>query len=85
MTFFAGLCRKVAEEQSAVFTADKTHNLMVRLRHNVIRTGLRRINLAYSRISLADVAKKLGLLPEISLNMLSHNINVLHQVLRALV
>ena len=33
----------------------------MRLRHNVIRAGLRRISLAYSRISLADVASKLGL------------------------
>ncbi|KAK9819846.1 hypothetical protein WJX72_003182 [[Myrmecia] bisecta] len=52
---------QVAEKYEAVFEADKTHNLIVRLRHNVIRAGLRRINLAYSRISLADVAKKLGL------------------------
>ena len=52
--------RSVAEEHDAVFRADKTYNLIVRLRHNVIRTGLRRINLAYSRISLSDVAKKLG-------------------------
>lgn len=40
---------------------DRTSNLIVRLRHNVIRAGLRRISLAYSRISLADVASKLGL------------------------
>ena len=39
---------------------DKTHNLVVRLRHNVIRAGLYRISLAYWRISLADVAAKLG-------------------------
>ena len=45
----------------AAFRADRTHNLIVRLRHNVIRAGLRRIALAYSRISLADVAAKLGL------------------------
>jgi 26S proteasome regulatory subunit N3 len=42
-----------------VFRADGTHNLITRLHHNVIRTGLRRINLAYSRISLKDVATKL--------------------------
>ena len=47
--------------RDAVFLADRTHNLVVRLRHNVIRAGLRRISLAYSRISLADVAAKLGL------------------------
>lgn len=55
------LCRKAAEQHDNVFKADKVHNLIVRLRHNVIRAGLRRISLAYSRISLADVATKLGL------------------------
>ncbi|XP_024366248.1 probable 26S proteasome non-ATPase regulatory subunit 3 isoform X2 [Physcomitrium patens] len=55
------LFRHVAEKSSSVFTADKCHNLIVRLRHNVIRTGLRNISIAYSRISLTDVAKKLHL------------------------
>lgn len=32
-----------------------------RLRHNVIKTGLRRLSLSYSRISFADVAAKLSL------------------------
>ena len=32
-----------------------------RLRINVIKTGLKRISLSYSKISLADIAKKLGL------------------------
>ncbi|KAF9686681.1 hypothetical protein SADUNF_Sadunf02G0014600 [Salix dunnii] len=41
--------------------SDKTYNLIVRLRHNVIRTGLRKISMSYSRISLADVAEKLKL------------------------
>lgn len=50
-----------AEKHAATFAADKTANLIVRLRRNVIRTGLRRLSLAYSRISLADVAEKLGL------------------------
>lgn len=50
----------MAEEHGAAFAADKTGNLVARLRHNVIRAGLRRINLAYSRISLQDVAAKLG-------------------------
>ena len=60
-----GTCREVAEKNAAEFTADKTRNLIVRLQFNVIRAGLRRVNLAYSRISLADVAAKLGM-------MLSH-------------
>lgn len=55
------LFRSVADKNASVFTADKSHNLIVRLRHNVIRTGLRNISIAYSRISLADVAAKLHL------------------------
>ncbi|KAK9818845.1 hypothetical protein WJX81_007258 [Elliptochloris bilobata] len=52
--------RHVAETHGGTFAADKTGNLVARLRHNVIRAGLRRINLAYSRISLQDVAAKLA-------------------------
>ena len=52
--------RQIAEQYESVWTKDRTHNLVVRLRHNVIRAGLYRISLAYWRISLADVAAKLG-------------------------
>ncbi|XP_010933362.1 probable 26S proteasome non-ATPase regulatory subunit 3 [Elaeis guineensis] len=55
------LFRTVAEKFSGTFNSDRTHNLIVRLRHNVIRTGLRNISISYSRISLADVARKLRL------------------------
>nr|XP_023918081.1 probable 26S proteasome non-ATPase regulatory subunit 3 [Quercus suber] len=55
------LFRNVAEKFSDTFNSDRTHNLIVRLRHNVIRTGLRNISISYSRISLVDVAKKLRL------------------------
>ncbi|KAM0890677.1 hypothetical protein ACQ4PT_026890 [Festuca glaucescens] len=55
------LFRAVADKFASTFSADRTHNLIVRLRHNVIRTGLRNISLSYSRISLADIAKKLRL------------------------
>jgi len=50
-----------SETHGATFDADKLMNLITRLRANVIRTGLTRINTAYSKISLADVAEKLGL------------------------
>ncbi|KAM0787693.1 hypothetical protein ACM66B_003755 [Microbotryomycetes sp. NB124-2] len=43
------------------FQRDATSSLIVRLRHNVIKTALRTISLAYSRISLADVSSKLHL------------------------
>ena len=43
------------------FKEDRTFTLILRLHHNVIKTAIRRISLAYSRISLKDVAKKLNL------------------------
>lgn len=50
---------KVVDTHGEVFRADKTYILIQRLRHNVIKTGLRKINVAYSRISIADICKKL--------------------------
>lgn len=43
------------------FNHDKTYTLILRLRHNVIKTGVRRISLSYLKISLSDVAEKLQL------------------------
>ncbi|XP_071522252.1 probable 26S proteasome non-ATPase regulatory subunit 3 [Panulirus ornatus] len=48
-------------EYKKKFQEDHTFMLILRLRHNVIKTGLRAISLSYSRISLADVASKLAL------------------------
>ena len=44
-----------------VFQKDKTWTLVLRLRHNVIRTGIRLIGRAYSRISFLDISTKLRL------------------------
>ena len=43
------------------FQTEKTYTLIIRLRHNMIKTGIRMISLSYSRISLADIAEKLQL------------------------
>ncbi|KAJ6595735.1 diphenol oxidase-A2 [Mycena vulgaris] len=43
------------------FEADRTYTLIVRLRQNVIKTGIRRLSLSYSRISLRDICVKLHL------------------------
>jgi len=51
----------VASSHSALFATDGVSLLVVRLRRTVIRAGLRRLVAAYSRISLSDVAAKLGL------------------------
>merc|ERR1712187_1041747 len=49
------------DKYEALFKKDKTLTLINRLRYNVIKTGLRSINLSYSRISLQDICSKLGL------------------------
>lgn len=43
------------------FQQDHTYTLIIRLRHNVIKTAIRSIGLSYSRISPEHIAKKLGL------------------------
>ncbi|TPX56637.1 hypothetical protein PhCBS80983_g04383 [Powellomyces hirtus] len=48
-------------QHAAIFRADKTYTLILRLRHNVIKTGVRMISLSYSRISLRDICLKLQL------------------------
>ena len=40
---------------------DGTYTLISRLAHSVVKAGLRRLNTSYSRISLADIAHRLGL------------------------
>lgn len=52
---------RVLENYEDQFQNDHTYTLIIRLRHNVIKTGIRRISLSYSRISLRDIAAKLGL------------------------
>ena len=51
----------MSQEYGQIFQTDRTYSLIVRLRHNVIKTGLKKINMAYSHISLADVCSKLAL------------------------
>ncbi|GAA5801151.1 proteasome regulatory subunit C-terminal-domain-containing protein [Helicostylum pulchrum] len=48
-------------QYDAVFKKDKTYTLILRLRHNVIKTGIRMISLSYSKISLRDICIKLHL------------------------
>lgn len=53
--------QEVMTSHDEKFKSDKTHTLIVRLRFNVIKTGLRNISLSYSRIHLKDIAQKLAL------------------------
>ena len=43
------------------FRADRTHTLVIRLGQNVVKTGLRKISVSYSRITFADIGTKLHL------------------------
>ena len=51
----------VVEEYKAAFQRDKLYKLILRLNQIVIRIGLRKIYLAYSKISLSDIASKLNI------------------------
>ena len=51
---------KVVEEHVAQFRVDGTYTLILRLRQNVIKTGVRMLSLSYSRISLRDICLRLG-------------------------
>jgi len=53
--------KEQTQRHEALFKKDKMLTFINRLRYNVIKTGLRDINLSYSRISLQDVCTKLGL------------------------
>lgn len=52
---------EVLENFGPKFQQDHTYTLIIRLRHNVIKTAIRSIGLSYSRISPEHIAKKLGL------------------------
>eukprot|EP01053_Blabericola_migrator_P006247 Blabericola_migrator_1__6246@NODE_314_length_10020_cov_127_741485_g257_i0_p7_GENE_NODE_314_length_10020_cov_127_741485_g257_i0NODE_314_length_10020_cov_127_741485_g257_i0_p7_ORF_typecomplete_len225_score60_58Rpn3_C/PF08375_11/2_7e16PCI/PF01399_27/1_3e15CSN8_PSD8_EIF3K/PF10075_9/0_0024Cas_Cas1/PF01867_16/0_045Dus/PF01207_17/0_071_NODE_314_length_10020_cov_127_741485_g257_i044375111 len=52
---------KVFEEYGEEYQRDGTWFLVERLRHSVIKAGLRRINNSYSRIPLADIASIVGI------------------------
>jgi 26S proteasome regulatory subunit N3 len=48
-------------EHADVFRRDGTYSLVLRLRQNVIKTGIRMMSLSYSRISLRDICIRLHL------------------------
>lgn len=52
---------QVVQSSAAIFQRDGTYTLILRLRQNVIKTGIRMLSLSYSRISLRDICIRLGL------------------------
>jgi len=52
---------KVVSEQSSQLQVDATYTLISRLAQQVVKAGLRKLHVSYSRLSLQDVADRLGL------------------------
>ena len=52
---------KLVEHYKQTYQRDGLYTIILRLNQIVIRIGLRRISLAYSKISLSDIAKKLNI------------------------
>ena len=53
--------KSLLKKYEGLFQAEKNLTLIQRLRHTVIKFGLKKINISYSKISLKDIAKKLSL------------------------
>ncbi|CAF1232059.1 unnamed protein product [Rotaria sp. Silwood1] len=53
--------KEVLDTYSNRFQQEKTWSLIIRLRHNVIKTGIKMISLSYAKISFSDIAQKLQL------------------------
>ncbi|KXT13061.1 hypothetical protein AC579_3468 [Pseudocercospora musae] len=51
---------KCVSLNEAQYRQDGTYTLILRLRQNVIKTGVRMLSLSYSRISLRDICTRLG-------------------------
>ena len=51
----------VVQTHSGTFRRDGTYTLILRLRQNVIKTGIRMMSLSYAKISLRDICLKLDL------------------------
>lgn len=54
----------INNKHEATFKRDGTYTLILRLRQNVIKTGIRMMSLSYSRISLRDICVRLHLKSE---------------------
>ena len=52
---------KIVQNYIETFRRDGTYTLILRLRQNVIKTGIRMMSLSYARISLRDICLRLGL------------------------
>ena len=55
------LFNKIMTMYGEMFKRDKNCAMILRLRHTVLKFGLKKLNISYSKISLADIKAKLNL------------------------
>ena len=53
--------KKIVTQYEQIFRQDKNYSLILRLRHTVLKFGLKKLNISYSKISLKDIMSKLSL------------------------
>ena len=53
--------KKILNQYEKIFVADKNYTLIMRLKHTVLKFGLKKLNISYSKISIKDIQQKLGL------------------------
>ena len=53
--------KKILIKYEKIFIADKNYTLIMRLKHTVLKFGLKKLNISYSKISMKDIQSKLGL------------------------
>lgn len=53
--------KKILNQYEKIFVADKNYTLIMRLKHTVLKFGLKKLNISYSKISMNDIKQKLSL------------------------
>ena len=53
--------KKILTLHEKTFQRDKNYTLIMRLKHTVLKFGLKKLNISYSKISMSDIQKKLSL------------------------
>ena len=53
--------KKILQKYEKIFQQDKNYTLIMRLKHTVLKFGLKKLNISYSKISMSDIQKKLSL------------------------
>ena len=53
--------KKIVVKYEQIFRQDKNYSLIMRLKHTVLKFGLRNLNISYSKISMKDIQAKLSL------------------------